>query len=477
MPRYFGTVRSRVALSHVVLVSLTMVGFIVVASSLFWWHLTRQLYHSAIQNVETAEGLLSFDSHGTLTLREDYHNHPESRFVQDRMVEIRDYNTGQLLYRNDRLGDRSLGDAPFPGEGTNYSPRSARLADGTRVLMVSHVHNLGDRSLLIRQAYEIAPLVARLQEFLVVLGLTFPLTLLIAAWAGFRSASRALQPLDHMIEMAEHITPKRLDERLKVANSEDELGRLAIVINQLLQRLQSAFEQLQRFTSDVSHELRTPLAALRSVGEVGLQRSSTPAQLHDTIGSMLEEAARLDRLVDNLLLISRMDAGQVSLNARPCDVSASLAQCVSLLEILAQEKSQSLALDNSGGSATVLADELLLRQAFLNIIHNAIKYSPEGSWIHVRVSTASDDAIEIHVRDNGPGIPTSHRARLFERFSRSSLDQSGAGLGLAISKWIVEANGGTIQLLDSPATGCHFLLRLPALHQKQNRFANSAART
>jgi len=190
---------------------------------------------------------------------------------------------------------------------------------------------------------------------------------------------------------------------------------------------------------------------------------------------MLEEAARLDRLVDNLLLISRMDAGQVSLTARPCDVSALLGQCVGLLEILAQEKSQSLSLDARDGS-TVCVDELLLRQAFLNIIHNAIKYSPEGSWIHVRISLAPDDAIEIHIRDNGPGIPASHRARLFERFSRSSVDQSGAGLGLAIAKWIVEANSGTIQLLDSSAAGSHFLIRLPALYQKENNLADSAAR-
>jgi len=476
MKRYLGTIRSRVAFSHVILVSVSMVTFILVASGLFWWHLTRQLYRHAIQNVETAEGLLSFDPGGALTLREDYHNHPETRLVQDRLVEILDFNTGAILYRNPRLDNRSLGGPPARDEGTNYSPRSSRLSDGTRVLMISHVHNLDGHPLLIRQAYETAPLLGRLTEFLVALLLTLPLMLLVAGWAGFTSASRALRPLEDIINMAERITPNRLDERLPLGNPHDELGRLAIVINNLLHRLQSAFEQLQRFTSDVSHELRTPLAALRSVGEVGLQRSSTRAHYHDTIGSMLEEVNRLSRFVENLLLIARMDAGQITLSASQCDVSALLSQSVGLLEILAQEKSQSLTLQASG-LPLAFADELLLRQAFLNIIHNAIKYTPEGSSIAVLAAAHPDNLIAIHVRDNGPGIPPHHRASVFKRFSRSSTDQTGAGLGLAISKWIIEANGGTLQLQDSPEGGCHFLIRLPALQSPVWASAGAAKTT
>lgn len=464
MKRHLGTIRSRVALSHVLLVTITMMAFILLASSLFWWHLTHQLYRHAIQNVETAEGLLSFNPDGSLILREDYHNHPETRFVQDRLVEILDFNSGEILYRNERLQNRSLGGAPFRSEGTDYSPRSSHLSDGTSVLMISHVHDIGNRSLLIRQAYETGPLLDRLKEFLAALLLTLPVTLVIAAWAGFRSASRALQPLDQIIGMAEQITPRRLDDRLPVSNPADELGRLAIVINKLLERLQSGFEQVQRFTSDVSHELRTPLAALRSVGEVSLQRSSTAVQYHDTIGSMLEEASRLSRLVDNLLLISRMDAGQVSLTTAECDVYALLVQCVSLLEILAQEKSQSLTLESSG-LAMALVDELLLRQAFLNILHNAIKYTPDHGSILIQIVHTLHTPLEVHISDNGPGIPASHRQHVFQRFSRSSSDQSGAGLGLAIAKWIVESNGGSIRLEESGESGCHFVIQLPGFQQ------------
>jgi len=462
------TIRSRVAMSHLLLVSVTLVAFIALASGLFWVQLKRQLYRDAIQNVETAEGLLAFTPDGQLTLREDYHNHPQTKLVQDRLVEIRDFNTGAVLYRNERLRGRSLGGAPFHEEGTDYSPRSYRMEDGTRVLMISHVHNIGDRVLLIRQAYSIDPLVQRLGEIAAVLCLTLPLPLAIAAWAGLRSASRALQPLDDMITRAEQITPKRLEERLPVANPADELGRLATVINRLLERLQTGFEQLERFTSDVSHELRTPQAALRSVGEVGLQRTGSKAQYHDTVGSMLEEVNRLSRLVENLLLISRMDAGQVTLNATKCDAFAVLVQCTSLLEILAQEKRQSLTVETEG-RGLIHADELMLRQALINVIHNAIKFTPEGGRVVVRGIGRRDATVEIHVVDNGPGIPGGHGQRIFERFHRSSTDRGGAGLGLAIAKWIVQENGGRIWLNEKTPEGCHFVIQWPALVEKSEQ--------
>jgi signal transduction histidine kinase len=462
--RSWGTIRSRVAISHAILASTTLLVFIVFSSSLFWWQLTHQLYRYAIQNVETAEGLLSFAPDGRLILREDYHNHPQTRLLQERLVEIRDFNNSNVLYRNERLGSRNLGGAPFQGEGTNYSPRSYHMSDGTRVLLVSHVHSLGNSVLLIRQAYSIDPLFASLKEFVAVLFFTLPLVLVCASWAGFQFASRTLEPLYCMIKMAERITPQRLDERLPMANPEDELGRLTAVINQLLQRLQSDFDQLRRFTSDVSHELRTPLAALRSVGEVGLQRSTDRIQYQDVIGSMLEEVNRLARLVESLLAISRMDAGQVRITPAECDVFEVLRQCVSLLEILAQEKSQSL-IFNANGDAVIVADELMLRQAFVNIIHNAIKFTPAGGSIEIQASAKPSQRVEIQVIDNGPGIPKEDREQIFERFRRSSSDQTGAGLGLAIARWIVHAHKGRVWLNESASGGCALVIQLVGLER------------
>jgi len=298
------TIQSRVAMSHAMLVAVVLVIYVGLASCLFWWSQTRQLYRYAIQNVETAEGLLSFNSEGKLVLNETYHNHSSTHLLQERLVEIREYNSGKVLYRNERLGNRSLGGPAFPGEGADYSPRSFRMADGTRVLLISHEHNIGDTTLLIRQAYEIGSLVSHLEEFIAVLCAAFPFALLLAGLAGSRVASRALEPLHRMIRMADRITPRRLNERLPFIDPTNELGRLAAVINALLERIQTDMDQLQRFTSDVSHELRTPLTALLIKGEIALQVSRSKPGDEEVIGGMLGEAHRLKRLLDDLLMNS-----------------------------------------------------------------------------------------------------------------------------------------------------------------------------
>jgi len=456
----FRTIQSRVAVSHAMLVAVVLVVYIGLASGLLWWTQTRQLYRLAIENVETAEGLLSFGSDGQLVLKEDYHNHPSSRLVQERLVEIRDYNSGKVLYRNERLGGRSLGGSIFPSEGANYSPRSFRMADGTRVLLISHVHDIGHTTLLIRQAYEIEPLVNRLGSFILVLCACLPLALLLAGFAGSRVARKALEPLDNMSQMADRITPRRLNERLPVAYPPDELGRLAIVINGLLERIQGGMDHLQHFTADVSHELRTPLTALLTMGEVALQRQMNEEEREYVVEKMLAEAHRLKRLVDDLLMISRMDANHVNLNLVECDAFELLRQCVGLLNILAQEKSQSLVIKASG-DGTIQADELLLRQAFINIIHNAIKFTPEGGLIKVEAVGVPSTGIEVYVDDQGPGIPQENQKIVFERFSQLKSDQAGTGLGLAIVKCIVEGHQGEVSVSRSALGGARFTITVP----------------
>ena len=453
----FRTIRSRVAVSYILLVAIILLLFVAFASGFFWWNLRSTLYQYAIKNIDTGEDL-RLRADGQLVLTEDLRGH-RMGWLRDRLVEIRDLNSGAVLCRNERLGTRSLGGAPFAGEGTDYSPRVYRLADGSHVFMISHVHDIGDRKLLVRQAYDLDSLIMRLKEFIGVLLLSIPATLLAAGFVGFRFASKILKPLENMTRMAEHITPKRLDERLPVVDPADELGRLALVINMLLERIQSDVDQLQRFTADVSHELRTPLAALRSVGEVALQRPANKSKYADAIGSMLEEANRLTRLVDSLLMISRMDAGHVPLNVAECNVFELVQQCVTLLDVVAQEKSQTL-IFSANGEGVISADEVLLRHAFINVIHNAIKYSPAGGTIKVQGCEIPSMGVEINVDDQGPGIAKESQPKVFERFYRLSSIQNGAGLGLAITKWIVEAHHGAISVTTSTSGGARFTIRL-----------------
>jgi heavy metal sensor kinase len=250
---------------------------------------------------------------------------------------------------------------------------------------------------------------------------------------------------------------------LIVEDGEDEFGRLATVFNETLARLEESFERLRRFTSDASHELRTPLTAIRAVGEVGLREPRRAEQYREIVGSMLEEVDRLARLVDSLLTLSRADAGRITLHPERVDLAALAREVSAHLGVLAEEKRERLDLD-AAGPVEIAADRAILRLAVVNLIDNAIKYAPPGSAVGVAVA-ADDGTARLAVRDRGPGIAREHQARVFDRFHRAdagrSRDAGGAGLGLAIARWAVEAHGGRIEVESADGEGSTFTIVLP----------------
>jgi heavy metal sensor kinase len=271
-----------------------------------------------------------------------------------------------------------------------------------------------------------------------------------------------LSPIDHLAGEARRITAERLHERLSVPNEHDEIGRLAAVINDTFARLEASFDQLRRFTADASHELRTPLSVIRGIGEHALRETRTPAEYKDAMGSMLEEVDRLTRLVDTLLKLSRGDAGTIRLAHDVLDLGDLTREVVSSLGILAEERQQRLQVV-AAENVRVTADRLVLRDAIINVVDNAIKYGPSRSTIGVCVE-GDDHHATLTVTDAGPSIPAEHRERIFDRFYRvdegRSRDMGGTGLGLAIAKWAVEANGGQISL-ETVTMGSVFRITLP----------------
>ena len=209
--------------------------------------------------------------------------------------------------------------------------------------------------------------------------------------------------------------------------------------------------------------MRTPLTAMRSVGEVALQDGGDTRYHHDVIGSMLEEVYRLTRLVDSLLILSRADSGHFPLQRSAVPLLDLATESAVLLEVLAEEKKQSLEVVGDQ-TVTVNGDQLILRQSLVAIIHNAVKYSPTQGSIRVRVGSENGDAL-VEIHDNGPGIPPEHRAKVFERFYRvdkaRTREEGGAGLGLSIAEWGVKAHGGRIELECGHEPGCTFRIRLP----------------
>jgi len=298
----------------------------------------------------------------------------------------------------------------------------------------------------------------------VILAMGVPCAIGLAIGGGYLLAGRVLAPVGAMAETARKITAESLTERLPVGNPRDEFGQLARVFNDTLSRLEQAFEQLRRFTADASHELRTPLTAIRSVGEVALQRSLSGPGYREVIGSMLEEVERLTRLVESLLTLTRGESGRIQPALEIVNLNGLSVSVVEHLRVLAEEKEQSLSFE-AEANVSAACDPAILRLGLINVLDNAIKYTPTRGTIRVGVrETPSGEAV-IEVDDTGLGISVAHHARIFERFYRAdrgrSRESGGTGLGLATARWAVEVNGGRIELESEEGKGSRFRIVLP----------------
>src|SRR5438874_1794277 len=424
-------VRSRMNLWYVLVLGILLLAYAGVASSYLFYSLREQLDHDLLEDVERVEGLLETTPDGMVALDSAHHREDEPNM--QRFIEVWS-GDGILLYRSPTLQGGTLGGLPRPrAEGTaEPSPSTVRLADGTRVRMATSVHTVDRRHVFLRVAHSEQGLWREIEELVSVLLLALPLALVLAGFSGFMLARKALAPIDVMAHKAERISAERLNERLPIENPEDELGHLARGFNATLARLEAAFDQLRRFTADASHELRTPLTAIRSVGEVALQTPKSATEYRDVIGSMLEETDRLTRLVDSLLTLSRADAGHIHVQRTDISLLGLAQEASSLVEVLAEEKQQRISVEGVP-TLIVSGDRLILRQALINLIDNAIKYSPAEAEILVRVAAGKDNQLIVEVVDQGPGVPQEHRSRIFDRFYRvdsaRSPEWGGAGQG------------------------------------------------
>jgi two-component system, OmpR family, sensor kinase len=298
--------------------------------------------------------------------------------------------------------------------------------------------------------------------------LIIPLGILLAGAGGYFLARKALSPVVSMSQQAAGIDAANLQDRLAIANERDELGLLARSFNQLLDRMARAMDQQRRFMADASHELRTPVAILRGEAEVALSRPDrSTEEYRESLQILGEEARRLSQIVENLFTLARADAGNFPLTKSRFYLDELLAECVRAARTLASAKNIHFE-NHSEENLLVEADEGLVRRMLLNLIDNAIKFTPPGGSMAVHARRDGSRYLVI-VQDTGEGIPGELQPRVFERFFRADKARThennagtGAGLGLAISKWIAEAHGGALRLSSSNAKGSVFTAYLEA---------------
>ncbi|MGC1485982.1 MAG: ATP-binding protein [Candidatus Acidiferrum sp.] len=292
------------------------------------------------------------------------------------------------------------------------------------------------------------------------------LGLLLAGTGGYFLARKSLAPVIAMGAHARRIGATNLHERLPVLHANDELGQLATIFNDLLDRLDQSFERQRRFIADASHELRTPLAILRGEAEVAMSQPGRTAEDYlESLGILHEETSRLIKIVEDLFTLTRADSGQYPLSPEELYLEEVVADCAHSARTLAREKNIELTVD-APSECLVHGDAALLRRMILNLLDNAIKYTAGGGRVDI-ACRATGAGCEVHVTDTGPGIPHELHGRIFERFFRADPARSrsgregGAGLGLSIALWIAQAHAGKLELVRSDETGSHFAVYLP----------------
>ena len=294
-----------------------------------------------------------------------------------------------------------------------------------------------------------------------------PIVVLLSLAVAYLIAGRAFRPVEELINDVEAITDGRsLHRRLPAEHSNEELTRLTATLNAMLARLEHSFGALRRFTADASHELKTPLTVLRADVERSMHPSTRPDERMVALEEALQETARMADLVDSLLTLARADEGRFDLFREPVELEPLVREVLETATILGEEAGLTIEvppLEN----AIVLGDRTRLRQLFLNLITNSIKYTPRGGQVELSLLRRGRDEIAFAVRDTGIGISANDLPHIFERFWRAdrvrsrSSERGGFGLGLSISQWIVQAHGGSLTVASRLGRGSLFTVTLP----------------
>jgi heavy metal sensor kinase len=388
---------------------------------------------------------------------------------------------GGVLYLSKHTSDGLLEPALVPNppwrSGHEYASETF-LPNGKRVLVQVLPVSTPEGKFAVEVGSLYVPIEAVLSGLMTTFALGMPVIVAIAIGGGYLLTRRAMRKIDAITVQAEHVSSNNLSERLPVFQTGDELERLTVALNRMMERLDAAFQHINRFSADVSHELRTPLTILRGELEAAAQQERLSPEMLDLVGSALEETERLRTIVDQLLIVSRLDAGNVQMEKVPLDLGQLATSTAEQMLLLAEEKSITLRCSAQPG-VEVEGDPSRLKQVVVNLLDNAIRYTGEGGSISVSAASQNGWATLI-VTDNGAGIPPDALPHVFERFYRADKARSrysgGSGLGLSIVNAICTAHRGEVEIASTEGVGTTVTIRLLAAnsHKAAGRRTESA---
>jgi heavy metal sensor kinase len=386
--------------------------------------------------------------------------------INDRFIRITRAD-GTLIYVSGAPKDGSFDPTEVPifsPSSQTESWRKTKLSgDKTLLVAALNFQSSDNPGYLVEFGELLNPVETMLNRLFLQLAWGFPLAVIIIAGGGYMLVRRALTPVEQITRAAERITQFNLSERLPVTHTGDELERLSVSLNRMITRLDDAFQNSKRFVADASHDLRTPLTILRGELENFAEDARLDSEMHQRAASLLEEVVHLGKIVDQLFTLSRLDDGEAQTEWTRFDLTELAQTTVEQMNLLAEDKGISISCDASQ-PLPVKGNHVLLKQVVVNLLDNAIKYTPEKGAIQLRVHGVNGHAM-LEVKDNGIGIPPDALPHIFERFYRvdkaRSADSESAGLGLSIVKSICTAHGAEVEAQSSVGSGSCFRVKLP----------------
>jgi heavy metal sensor kinase len=390
-------------------------------------------------------------------LPEGLREHTELR-AGGALLQVSD-DQGNWLYRSTVMSDYKVPrPAALPRRPVDF------LGNEIPLRVWSEKVNVGGQNYLIQSAFEMDDFYEALDHFALLLFISIPTLLLLAAAGGYWISTRALAPVDQITQTARTISAQNLSSRLVVPQTGDELQRLSETLNGMLDRLEASFKKITQFTADASHELRTPVAVMRTRAELSLRKARSADEYRDVIAEVLTELEKTSALIEQLMFLARADSGAEMLHFSPTNVAEVLREACHQGSALAEAKQVDFEEKISSDSMWIEGDASSLRRLFLILIDNAVKYTPSNGQVEVSLHRSNGFAV-AEVRDTGIGIAETDLPNVFERFYRAdkarTRESGGVGLGLSIGRWITEVHDGKIEVQSSPGHGSKFQITLP----------------
>lgn len=460
------SVRGRLTLFYVSVLAATLV----IVGVLIYVLLARALYVRVDENLQAAVGIAMTSLSNDLGEGQDYADAARSTAAEQsssqQMLAIYD-RQGRLLAESGRDGDLEIALPPIETipDGEERLETVLESDGDDRHRLAFRRVSIPPSEYIVVVGADLEPMDEELEFLRGILGYIVPIALILAGIGGWFLARQSLSPVVTMADRARKIGVENLSERLPVANPRDELGHLAETFNELLGRLETSLQQQRQFMADASHELRTPVATTRTAASVALQQPHRDeAEYRETLAIVEQQATRLSRVVDDMFLLARADAGNYPVRMTPMYLDEVVDEVARAARVVAATRHVSI--DSASiPSAAFTGDEELIRRMMVNLLDNAVRHAPPGSSVRVELDH-TDGGYAIAVKDQGPGVPIEMRPRIFERFvrgdtSRRSSAHDGAGLGLALARWIANVHGGDVVLARTSPSGSTFVISLP----------------